>query len=432
MHVLLVAYRFPPQSGGGVLRPHKFAKYLTRAGVRVTVLTVGPVSGQMPPDLPSDVRIVQIPEGGLMPRLRRLPKAKNRSPLKIRNRALVLARLGLFNWMVPDEHAGWIGPATAAASRAELKDVDVVLATGGPWSDFFVGEGLARRLGVPLVFDYRDPWTTGPPGWPYAPGLRARPQARANERRLAGKASMIVSAHAGLPALLEKTLELPGLSERCHWIPNGYDSEDFLGIQPRSSDRFTLTWTGSLYAGRSLEPVFRALAELGREGKIPLDRVKLQIYGVPPDRVRAQCADPTLRANLDAPGDVPHDQALAAILGSTLNLLVDISYDGPVMHTPGKLYEYLAAGRPVLSLSPEGVQADLIRQAEGGWVVRPDDHAGLRAALADAYTRWSAGQELPRPLAPVIEFYDRKRSTAKLQGLLEELVGRRERKNGTA
>ncbi len=430
MHVLLVAYRFPPQTGGGVHRPYKFAKYLSRAGITVTVLTVGPVDGVLPSDFPRDVKLVQVEERGAMQRLRRLPKTRSRRGLK--NRALVLTRLALFHWLVPDEHEGWIASAVEASSRPELKDVDVVLATGGPWSDFFVGEGLSRRLGVPLVLDYRDPWTTGPPGWPYAPGLRARSVARSNERRIASKASMIVSAHAGLPALLEQQLELPGLSQRAHWIPNGYDSEDFTGIEPRRSDRFTLTWTGSLYAGRSLEPVFRSLSDLGQAGEIDLEKVKLQIYGVAPERIRAQCPDPKLLAGLDAPGDVPHETALAAILGSTVNLLVDISYDGPVMHTPGKLYEYLATGRPVLSLSPEGVQADLIREAKGGWVIRPDDAAGLRAALRDAYTRWANGQELPKPNLAVVETYDRRRSTAKLQGLLEDLVGRREPRNGTA
>lgn len=428
MHVLLVAYRFPPQTGGGVLRPYKFAKYLSRAGINVSVLTVESADGALPADLPRDIRVIQVEERGAMQRLRRLRRTG--SPLK--TRALVLARYALYHWLAPDEHSGWISPGIEAASQSELKDVDVVLTTGGPWSDFFIGEGIARRLGVPLVLDYRDPWTTGPPGWPYAPGLRARAAARGSERRIASKASMIISAHAGLPALLEEQLRLPGLSRRAHWIPNGYDSEDFAGIEPRRSDCFTLTWTGSLYGGRSLEPVIRALIDLGRSGEIDFEKVKLQIYGVSPERVRAQCPDPALLARLDAAGEIPHEQALAAILGSTVNLLVDISYDGPVMHTPGKLYEYLAAGRPVLSLSPEGVQADLIREAKGGWVTPPDDAAGLRAALRDAYTRWASGQELPRPNAAVVETFDRRRSTAKLQGLLEDLVGKREPRNGTA
>jgi len=430
LHLLLVALRFPPQSGGGVLRPHKFAKYLTRAGVRVTVLTVGPVTGELPSDLPREVRLLQIPERGPMARLRRLDKVRPGAPHYQRYRFQLLARLGLFHWLAPDEHAGWIAPAVDAGSK--VPDVDVVLATGGPWSDFLVGDGVARRLGVPLVLAYRDPWTTGPKGWPYAPGLRARPLARGQERRVAGRADRIVSAHLGLPALLEDQLGIPGLSERCHWIPNGYDPEDFVNVQPKTSDCFTLTWTGSLYAGRSLEPIFVALSELGRAGRIDLARVKLQVYGVKPEQVRAQCTDPTLRANLDAPGEVPHDDALAAIFGSTVNLLVDISYSGPVIHTPGKLYEYLAAGRPVLSLSPEGVQADLIREAQGGWVVPPGDDAALREALADAYARWAAGRELPRPIPSVIETYDRKRSTEKLRGVLEELVHQRQRKSGAA
>lgn len=427
MRILLVAYRFPPQTGGGIHRPHKFAKYLGRAGVEVTVLTIAPhghESDPRPSDLPDNVRIVRVPEQGWMPALgRMLENRRPPLPSLLWKRSIVLARRVLSETFVPDEYADFIDAVARVSGSPEFNGIEAVLSTGGPWSAFVAGDALARRLRVPHVMDYRDPWTARPPAWPSPrPGFRARRLNHGLERRLCQRAAFIVSAHTAVGRLLEDQLEIPGLAERVHWIPNGYDPEDFVGIEPHTSDRFSLTWAGSLYHGRSLEPIVRCLEELGSTGEIDLERVELRILGVQPDRVRALVQQPTLRRHLIAPGEVTHEEALAFMLGSTVNLLVDISYDGPIVHTPGKLFEYLASGRPVLSISTEGVTAELILGAEGGWVVPPNDPAALRAALLSAYQKWTRGEAMPRAIPAVIEAYDRGKSTLRLKLLLEQML----------
>ncbi len=426
MDILLVAYRFPPQTGGGIHRPHKFAKYLGRAGVNVTVVTIAPDTEEpdaRPADLPDNVRIVRVAERGWMPALRRMRTTGRSSlPSLLRLRSIVLAKWILVETFVPDEHAEFVGAVASIANIPEFRDVDAVISTGGPWSGFVAGDELARRLRVPHVMDYRDPWTARPPAWPALPGYRARRLNRKLERGLCRRAAFIISAHAAVAGMLEEQLELPGLAARVHWIPNGYDPEDFVGIEPRTSDRFSLTWAGSLYRGRSLEPIVRCLEDLGEAGEIDLERVELRVLGVHPERVRSQVQDARLLKNMIAPGEVTHDDALAFILGSTVNLLVDISYDGPIVHTPGKLYEYLASGRPVLSISTAGVTADLIREAQAGWVVAPNDSAALRDALRSAYGIWASGGAMPRAIPAVTEAYDRGKSTLRLKKLLEEML----------
>ncbi len=428
MHVLLVAYRFPPQAGGGVIRPLKFAKFLSRAGVKVTVLTVKDETAcrrdpTLLRDLPEAVKVVAVRESGWMPYLLRIRRRRPGLRRLIDDGGL-LARWALKHWMIPDERSGFVAPAALAAARNGATDpVDVVIATGGPFSCFVAGERIARRLKVPLVLDYRDPWTTGPRGWGYWPGARARKRNPSLERRLLKRSTAIISAHAPVPALLERDLGLPGLAKRCHWIPNGYDPEDFVGLVPRGSDDlFAMTYAGSLYGSRSLQPVVRAMEELGREGQLPLERVRLRVLGVHSEKIQPKLPCPDVPPWIENCGVVSHAEALSYLLGSTVNVLVDVRYEGLNVTTPGKLYEYLASGRPVLVLSPEGVTADLVREARAGWVVRPDDPRDLRETIARIYDDWAHGRPMPRPSPDVTAQYDRGRTTVRLAELLQAIV----------
>lgn len=428
MHVLLVAYRFPPQGGGGVVRPLKFAKYLSRSGARVTVLTVRSHPGayedaSLLQDLPPEVRVVAVRERRVAP----LPVAlRPRSSIsdRARGRLRVGLRWALHHLMVPDMAAGFIGEAARAWNHPEIRGADVVLATAGPWSCFLAGQQIARRLRRPLVLDYRDPWTANFTGRKNSAGALARRQNPGLERQLLTRAAAVVSVIESFPRMLEEQL---GVRREVHWIPNGYDPEDFEGLEPSPPDRFVLTYAGQLYGGRTLSPVLAALTDLARSGHVAADRCRLRVLGPPGPRVQAEFRNSPLAGCVEALGYLPHRETLAHLLGSTINLLVDLAYDGPNVHAPGKLYEYLRAGRPILSLSADGVTPDLIREAEGGWVVAPGDGDGLRETLGRAFAAWSRGDTLPQPRREVAERFDRSRIVQRLMGILEEVSRRRER-----
>jgi glycosyltransferase involved in cell wall biosynthesis len=417
----MVAHRFPPLTGGGVIRPAKMAKYLARDGERVTVVTASDPSGRRDESLlqglPASVRVVRVREEGAVAALFEAPPG---GPGRLRREARRALRALAWHWQVPDLQRGFVQPALAAARGSGSPDL--VFATGRPWSSFLAGAAIARELDIPLVLDYRDPWTAGPPGWANNAGLRARRTDPVLERSLVQRAAAITTAHETLPVLMEERLRLPDLGARCHWIPNGYDPEDFEGVEPRRSDRFVLTYAGALYGSRSLEPVLRALQSLSEEGRVDPSTLRVRILGPAQNAHRAEMTAPTLRGLVEMPGHVPHREVLASILGSTVNLLVDIRYEGPNLHFPGKLFEYLRAGRPILAATPEGVTADLVEEARAGWVVAPEDHEGMKAALAAAYAAWKHGAPMPRPLESVVERFDRRRSVQRLAALFRSLV----------
>jgi len=426
LHMLLVSYRFPPQSSGGVLRPLKFAKHCSRQGVKVTVLTAVPAARiqedrSLLREVPPEVTVIRVPERRLLPLL---PESKGRWPLwtALDRRTRVALRYAIFHGLVPDDRAGFIEPAAALAADPRIHDVDVILATGQPWSCFLIGERLSARLRRPLVLDYRDPWTTTFAGMPRNEGLAAILANRRIERRVLRKAAAIVSVMEHFPSMLEEGLGLRGIGERFHWIPNGFDPEDFEGVEASVPETFTVTYSGSLYGGRRLGPVVAALEDLIAAGDVRREDVRLQVLGPPTSKVLGELGDSALRDRIVAPGRVTHAETLAAQAASAVNLLVDIIYDGPNIHVPGKLYEYLRSGRPVLAVSNPGLTSRLIEEAAGGWVVPPGDHAALKARLGEAYQLWRNGAEMPAPRREVVERFNRAHLAARLVAVLESVV----------
>ncbi len=425
LHLCLVTYRFPPQAGGGVIRPLKFAKFLSREGIRVTVLTVADPSlrgedSSLTRDVPADVRVHRVRERGALAAIGRARRVAAR-PAGPLDRLRVAARWWLHQWTVPDAQAGFIASAERAASRSPVADADVVLATGGPWSSFVAGARIARKLGAPLVLDYRDPWTTAPAGWPYHPGARARRLNPGIERRLLQTASAVTLAHESLVDLLSSKLGIADLSRKCHWIPNGYDPEDFEGLAAEPSDRFVLTYVGSLYGGRTLRPIVEAIETLHREDPTVAAGIGLRIVGPEGPRFLAEIGSSPIADRIEAVGHEPHHRALIRLLSSTINVLTEIEYAGANLHTAGKVYEYLRAGRPILAVTGEGVTGDLIRKCGAGWVVAPSDPRAIRDTIARAFSDWRDGRPLPAPDPEEVRRYDRSISVARLASVLRSV-----------
>jgi glycosyltransferase involved in cell wall biosynthesis len=421
VHVLLISYRFPPQPGVGAIRPAKFAKYLVRFGFRVTVLAASAENGRdetLLRDLPAAVRVIRLRERGPLAAWRRLRPGR-----RLLWRSLWMAGEWLIlQSLVPDDSSGFVRPALRAGAGLRADPPDVILASGGPWSSFVAAERISRRLGVPYVLDYRDPWTAAPAGWLSAPGFLPRLCNPSLERRLVSRATAIIAAHEEIPALLDETFRGIGVERHAYWIPNGYDPEDFGDLPARRSDVFVLNYAGALYGGRTLRPVAEALEDLCAAGTIPRPRARLRVLGPPAKRARSMLAG-LLPDQLDAPGRVPYSESIASMTSAAVNVHVSFKRLEDAFHVPVKVYEYLRAGRAILALCPPGASARLIEEARAGWVVAPGDREALRRVLARAYEDWEAGRALPVPDPGVARRFDRSRGAMRLGQILERICG---------
>jgi glycosyltransferase involved in cell wall biosynthesis len=409
--LLLVSLYFPPAGGAGVQRPLKFASHLPALGIETHVLAPDdPKWVHMDADLPLPTQAWVHRAKFYGPRGRRpADELHGRSGLD-----LVLRRAELMGrrLLVPDENVTWNLTAIPAAIRiARQEGIDVVLTTSPPGSIHLVGASVKAATGAKWVADLRDSLLAHPHRNAERLGVRAKEKlVEGVARVVASQADAIVTASE---AIAEETrgLEPNGPVQT---IANGCDFDDFAGLEYRPAERFRLTHAGSFFGKRDPRPFLTALAESG------LDVVARFVGDFrPADREWAEALG--LGDRLELHPYAPRRESLALQRDSEALLLLIPEAGGRGRGVlSGKVFEYLAAERPILAaVPPDGAAAALIRETGAGVVAAPHDVLALRAALEELHSRWQAGQLNGTVLSP--EQRERLSRAARVEELAELL-----------
>jgi glycosyltransferase involved in cell wall biosynthesis len=393
MKLLLVTLYFPPAGGGGVQRPLKFASQLPALGIETHVLA------------PDDSKWAYSDEGLALPTQAWVHRAKYVGPgarriadelhgktgmdLALRKASTIGRRL-----LFPDENVTWNATAIPKAiSIARREGIDVVMTTSPPGSVHLIGAAVQKATGAKWVADLRDTVVRHPHRSTEGIGARAKEKARAGIAQLvARRADAIVTA---AEAITEETRAL-GPRGKLVTITNGCDFDDFAGLEYRRADRLRLTHAGSFFGKRDPKPFLQALADSG------LEDVTVRFLGDfrPGDREFMESLG--LQDRVELIDHVPRRESLRLQRDSDALLLLIPDADGRGRGIlSGKVFEYLAAERPILALvPPDGAAADLIRDTGSGVVVAPEDVAAIRDALLDLHARWREGSLDGTPLTP--------------------------------
>ena len=390
MRLLVIAFFFPPAGGGGVQRTLKFCRYLPESGVDVHVL-----APEDPKWLVRDEGLLDaIPKGTHVHRAPfRGPPATLRSEA-IRGkrgleRAAAEARL-LPVRLLPDRASVWAPAAARAALRIVRREpFDAVLTTSPPNSEHAVGAFVSARAGIPWVADFRDPWLAS--AFRREKGLHVRAK-RAVEERLA---CAVVRRAAALTCVTQTIAdELARFDAtapaRTTVIGNGADFEDFAAFAHRPNERFTLVHAGSFIGSRSLEPVLAAVKALEERRPDLRGAVLVRFVGDLREADRARAAALDVPHAWEETGHVTYAEALRAQreADALLLLVPRASGHGPAI-VSGKVFEYVAARRPILAIvPPEGAAAELVRGLAAGPVHDPEDVAGIARSLESLLDEW--------------------------------------------
>ena len=412
MKLLLVTLYFPPTGGGGVQRSLKFASHLPPLGIETHVLAPDDpkwlhADAELP--LPTQAWVHRARYVG--PRGRRLADelhGRSGIDLMMRRASSMGRRL-----LVPDENVTWNATAIPKAiSIARSEGIDVVLTTSPPGSVHLVGAAVKRATGAAWVADLRDSLVAHPHRDADKLGVRAKEQvARQVALLVARRADAIVAAS---DAIAEEARSLAPRA-RVVTIANGCDFDDFAGLEYTRGDRFRLTHAGSFFGKRDPRPFLQALADSGLEDVLvrfvgdfrPGDREFMESIGLG-DRVEL----------IDY---VPRRRSLALQRDSDALLLLIPEAGGRGRGVlSGKVFEYLAAERPILAaVPPDGAAARLLRDTGAGIVAAPDDVAALRDALVELHARWRDGKLEGTPLSP--EWRDRLSRARRVEELADLL-----------
>jgi glycosyltransferase involved in cell wall biosynthesis len=383
MRVLLVTMYFPPAGGGGVQRPLKLAQYLPALGVETHVLA---------PDDPKWVHSdseLRVPTQAWVHRARYLGPRARKPAEELRaadglERVLVQAQLTARRLLVPDASVTWNVTAIPAAIRiARREGIDAVITTSPPGSVHLVGAAVRRVTGTRWIADLRDPLVANQHRRDDTAAARARQAANEQVARLVARNADAISCVSEAIADEMRGLHPSGVVRT---IANGCDFDDFAGLEYRRAERFRITHAGSFFGKRDPRPFLQAFHDAN------LDAV-VRFAGDFRSSDREWAETLGLGERLELVGYLPRAESLRLQRDSEALLLLIPEAGGRGKGVlSGKVFEYIAAGRPILAVvPPDGAAAELVRETGSGVVVAPDDVDGIRAALVAMHSQYANG-----------------------------------------
>jgi glycosyltransferase involved in cell wall biosynthesis len=415
--VLMLAHHFPPAGGSGSNRALAFARYLPERGWQPTVITPGAAWAANRDDgllgeLPDTVRVVRTDSWETPP----VPEARSSRPAAAKSKPGPLrSQLGHLK-RFPDAHLGWLPFALAAARRQKY---DVAYSSSGPFTSHLVGLILKRLTRKPWVAELRDGWYRWNRAiFPDYPPWRDVFERRLEAAAIRGADRVILVTDRMAHAFRHQYAELP--AQHFGVVSNGFDSRQFEAPPgTQNSGGWHVLHAGALYYGRSLTTFLQAVQRLQHDEPRFATDFRLTLLGTLDTRANAEVDASGLGSTVHVLPQADHASAIRAICSADALLLVANTTPGAEATVPGKLFEYLAAGRPVIAIAPtESSTADVLCQTGGGWLAEAGSVDSIACALRQAY---SDRERRPNPLE--VARFDRRQLTGDLARVFDEVTG---------
>lgn len=424
--VLIITYYWPPSGGSGVQRWLKFAKYLPEFGWEPIIYT--PENPERPAtdeslfkDISADLKVIKEPIWEPYTWYRRILGKKDEkigaglmSDGGKDGSGKKLAVWIRGNFFIPDPRKFWVKPSVRKLSKyIQEHQIKHVITTGPPHSMHLIGLGLKKKLDINWIADFRDPWTNIDFYRDLNLSASADRTHRKLERDVLTTADLVISVGNTLSSELREL----GAS-KVETITNGFDRDDFPDMYDSRNEKFTIAHIGSFSRSRNHQSLWQAL-KLVEESNAQL-AAKLQILTLGQ-------VDGTVGNSIELAGlskyweridHVPHAQVLEYQRSSSVLLLMVNDTPNAMGILPGKLFEYMASGRPILCIGPtDGDAAKAITETGCGICVRKDDTEGLKNAILKLY---AGGFEVNSEQTK-IEVYSRRSLTEKLASALNKI-----------
>jgi len=428
--VLFITYYFPPSGGSGVQRPLKFIKYLRHFNWEPVVFTIK--DGEYPAvdetlwkEVPENTTVLRVPAFEPYKWYKKFTN-KNKTAKIDRNVLETTSkswkdRLAIWlrgNIFIPDARRFWIRPSVKFLFRYLKKNpVDAIISTGPPHSTHLIALAVKQKFNIPWIADFRDPWTK----IYYHQQLQLSKWAEKKhlqlEEKVLKQADIVVTIGKTLAEELAEIRQLP-----VEYIYNGYDESDFAPYRNAPLyEKFTLTYMGTLLP--HIEPVIFWGALYNWLEKNPDAKTQFQIrmVGKIPEKVKQNMQNAGLgEYAYFSPDVVQHNVAIEEICKSHI-LFLSVVLDKNTVS--GKLFEYLASGKPFLCFcNPEGDAAQIIKECNTGIILPYDAKENqIHEFLTTQWNRYKI-KDFTSLLNEKSQQHSRKYQTGQLAQLLNKCI----------
>ncbi len=395
--VLIITYYWPPAGGVSVLRCLKFAKYLKKLGWEPIVYK--PSNADYPHydennfrDIPEGITILEHPikePYGIFKKLSGRKKGDTSNPVYARDKRVPLIdSLAIWirgNFFIPDARFLWIKPSVRYLKKYLAENpVDVLLTDGPPHSNTVIACKLSQEFGIPWLADFQDPWTQVDYYQMLKIGKRAHRKHKSMEQQVFETAAKITIASP----TWAKDLEKIGARDVdvIYW---GYDEDDFKNVKRNPDLKFTIYHAGMLGFDRNPDVLFRVLHDLKEEVDGFSSDLEIKLAGNVDFQVIKELKNAGLNVNFNLLGFIKRHEALQHAMNARLLLLPVNKAENAKGRIPGKLFELLRTGRPILGMGINGSDVQhIIKMKNAGSYVEYNDYEGMKKFIIEEYSKF--------------------------------------------
>jgi glycosyltransferase involved in cell wall biosynthesis len=432
--VLIITYYWPPSGGSGVQRWLKFVKYLPQFGYVPHVYTVE--NGEYPvidysleKDIPKEAIIIKKPiiePYGFYKKLLGHKKNKklghgfvgerNKSGFKKLMHSFALWVRG--NFFIPDARVLWVKPSVEFLSDyVKSNNIKTIISTGTPHSMHLIAQGVKQRTGVKWIADFRDPWT----GVYYLKDMKLSNSSFQKhlklEKEVLLNCDVITTVGNHLAKNLLALVKEKDITDKIVVLPNGFDRELNFEQHNELDKKFSIVYIGLFSKEQNHPDFWRALSSCVDDNADFAKDLELKCVGNIDPSIEEAIIENNLLPYFKKVGFVSHSEAENYQRNAQVLLLSINNYPGAKEMLTGKLFEYIASGRPILCLGPQdGDAAAVINNTSTGEIAEWDDENKIKSILKKYYALYKSNDLKAHPIH--LEKYHRKNLTEALTKLL--------------
>lgn len=426
--ILIITYYWPPAGGPGVQRWLKFAKYLPEFGWKPIIFT--PENPSYPlideslmKDVPEDLEIIKTKiwePYQLAEKLNKSNKKFKAGQFDVGNNQSWKSKLSIWvrgNFFIPDARVFWVNPSVKYLEEyLKTNKIDVVVTSGPPHSLHLIGLDLKKKFpAIKWIADFRDPWTE----ISYYKHLKLTNKSDKKHRQLESDVFKNADITLATSYTDAENFRKNGANAVC--ITNGFDESDSSNSQTlkpsNSPTKFTLSYIGVLEQLRNPENLWKAIDDLVKTNNDFSENFKLKFVGRIDDKILNSIENSSLKNYIDNLGYLSHDKAIDEMSSSSMLLITNFPNESSKGIIPGKIFEYLATGKQIISFGPDDADvAKILNETDAGKHFGYQDSETIKQFISEKFELWKSGNLLEN--TGTIEQFSRRNLTKTLAEIL--------------
>lgn len=426
----MITYYWPPAGGSAVYRWLKFTKYLREFGWEPVIYTAengeyAEIDNSNQKDVPQDITILKQPIWEPYMFYKKFIGQKKTEKVNVgflteRKKPKFAEKVAVWirgNFFIPDARRFWIKPSVKyLISYLNENPVDAVISSGPPHSMHLIALQLKKKLNIPWIADFRDPWTN----IDYYPELLLTSLADRKHHRL--EKQVVTTADCVITVGSKMTEEFEAIgAKRVETITNGFDTADYDNTPVELDKDFTIAHFGTINKARNPVVLWNALSVMLKENPELGNCLNLKFIGRIDASVIASLQETGLLKYLRKTEFIPHNEVVTKERESQLLLLLINNTPNAEGILTGKFFEYLAAKRPILAIGPtKGDVANILNHSKAGEITGFNDVPGLVSIIGKYYADYKAGKLNVN--TENINAYSRFELTRKLTSILNDIA----------